>query len=106
MVNDDQVILIDFERFAWGQPEWDLSVTATEYLSAGWWTSSQYDRFTASYGYDVTEWESFPLLRSVQEIKMTTWIMQNIEQSDQVADEYARRIHDIRAERAGHWQPF
>jgi Ser/Thr protein kinase RdoA (MazF antagonist) len=32
-------MLIDFERFARGQPEWDLAMTATEYLTAKWWTA-------------------------------------------------------------------
>lgn len=34
-------VFIDFERFAWGHPEWDLSMTATEYQTAGWWTSCE-----------------------------------------------------------------
>ncbi|MGH3701819.1 MAG: aminoglycoside phosphotransferase family protein [Pseudonocardiaceae bacterium] len=34
MVCDGRPVLIDFERFAWGQPEWDLAMTATEYLTA------------------------------------------------------------------------
>jgi aminoglycoside phosphotransferase (APT) family kinase protein len=43
MFCDDQPILIDFERFAWGHPEWDLSMTATEYLTAGWWIDAEYE---------------------------------------------------------------
>lgn len=42
MISDGAAILIDFERFSWGQPEWDLAMTAKEYLSAGStarWTS-------------------------------------------------------------------
>jgi aminoglycoside phosphotransferase (APT) family kinase protein len=31
MMADGQPILIDFEQFAWGQPEWDLALMATEY---------------------------------------------------------------------------
>lgn len=106
LVRGREVILIDLERFAWGQPEWDLSVTATEYLTAGWWTPAQYEEFQAAYGYDVIDWEGFSLLRATQEIKMTTWIMQNIRQSSQIAAEYERRMQDIRAGRGGHWTPF
>lgn len=41
MISDGAAIMIDFERFSWGQPEWDLAMTATEYLSAGWWTAGR-----------------------------------------------------------------
>ncbi|MDQ3763146.1 MAG: aminoglycoside phosphotransferase family protein [Actinomycetota bacterium] len=43
MFCDDHPILIDFERFAWGQPEWDLARTATEYQTARWWTDAEYN---------------------------------------------------------------
>ncbi|MGH3616220.1 MAG: phosphotransferase family protein [Pseudonocardia sp.] len=36
MVTDENVVLIDFERVAWGQPDWDLGMTATEHVTAGW----------------------------------------------------------------------
>lgn len=106
MVRGSDVILIDFERFARGQPEWDLSVTATEYVTAGWWTPAQYVQFESAYGYDVTKWEGFPLLRATQEIKMTTWIMQNVRQSTEIAAEYELRMQDIRTGQGGHWTPF
>lgn len=106
MVHDDGISIIDFERFGWGQPEWDLSVTATEYETAGWWTADEYKRFAQSYGFDVTEWEGFSLLRSVNEIKMTTWIMQNIRESAEIAKEYERRMRSIRTGRGGDWVPY
>jgi len=87
MIQDGRAILIDLERFAWGQPEWDLSMTATEYMTAGWWTPDEYSRFVTAYGYDITSWaEGFPVLRRVHELKMTTWLMQNVNESPEVAD--------------------
>lgn len=107
MSHDDQLVLIDFERFAWGQPEWDISMTATEYQTAGWWTDAEYQRFTEAYGYDVTSWtEGFPVLRAVHEIKMTTWLMQNVKQSPEIAQEYHTRMQTIRGEISPPWQPF
>jgi aminoglycoside phosphotransferase (APT) family kinase protein len=109
MFSGDQAILIDFERFAWGQPEWDLSITATEYQTAGWWTESEYNRFVEAYGYDVTTWaDGFPVLRAVHEIKMTTWLMQNVSESPDIADEYKKRMRTMRGEIAipGNWRPF
>lgn len=107
MISNDQAILIDFERFSWGQPEWDLAMTATEYLSAGWWTPKEYRVFCKSYGRDVTLWDGFKVLQATHEIKMTTWIMQNIDESEEIATEYANRIETIRTGRADQpWRPF
>jgi aminoglycoside phosphotransferase (APT) family kinase protein len=109
MFRGAQAVLIDFERFAWGQPEWDLSMTATEYQTAGWWTETEYGQFAEAYGYDVITWaDGFPVLRAVHEIKMTTWLMQNVHESPAIAEEYGKRMRTIRGEAAGsgNWRPF
>lgn len=108
MVQDGRPILIDFERFEWGQPEWDLSLMATEYLTARWWTKSEYDCFAEAYGYDVTTWtEGFATLRAVHELKMTTWLMQNVAESQEIAAEFQVRMRTLRGEpSAAGWRPF
>jgi Ser/Thr protein kinase RdoA (MazF antagonist) len=107
MIRDDEPILIDFERFSWGQPEWDLAMTATEYKTAGWWTDDEYRTFVAAYGYDVTSWsDGFDVLRRVHELKMTTWLMQNINESTEIADEYQVRMRTIRDGIPSVWRPF
>lgn len=107
MISDGSAVLIDFERFAWGQPEWDLAMTATEYLSAGWWTDEEYRAFCDAYGYDVTRWDGFNVLQKTHEIKMTTWIMQNVDESEEIAAEYATRIETMRTGSATTpWRPF
>ena len=107
MVTDVGVTLIDFERVAWGRPEWDLAMTATEFVTAQFWNVDQYRAFVESYGYDVTDWEGFPILRRVHEVKMTTWLMQNINESTAIRDEYEVRMATIRAGRPGlPWRAF
>lgn len=103
---DGTVILIDFERFAYGHPETDLSMTATEYL-IGWHTDEEYAAFVRAYGHDVMNWDGFPVLRAINELKMTTWLMQNTGESDRIADEFRTRfvsLHDSDAPRD--WRPF
>jgi aminoglycoside phosphotransferase (APT) family kinase protein len=103
---DDTAVLIDFERFAFGHPETDLSVTATEYL-IGWHTDEEYADFVRSYGHDVMDWAGFPVIRSVNELKMTTWLMQNIGESDHIAAEFRTRLASLRDDHAPRgWQPF
>lgn len=100
-------VLIDFERFAWGHPEWDLSMTATEYLTAGWWTGAEYASFAEAYGYDVTTWtEGFPVLRKAHELKMVSWLVQNAGESPAIAREYENRMRTIRGQAARPWRPF
>ena len=107
MCSDGNSILIDFENVGYGQPEWDLAVTATEYVTAKWWTDSQYSAFAESYGYDITAWSGFEVLQQVQEIKMTTWLMQNVNQSSEIAAEFATRMRTIRSgKRNTAWQPY
>lgn len=107
MVTADEVVLIDFERVAWGQPEWDLGMTATEYVTARWWTDEKYAAFVESYGFDVTTWVGFDTVRRVHEIKMTTWLMQNVNESPEIAEEYERRMQTIRDNRRDvPWRPF
>lgn len=107
MIRDGSAVLIDFERFAWGQPEWDLAMTATEYASAGWWTAEEYRTFVDAYGFDVMSWtEGFDVLRRVHELKMTTWLMQNIDESPEIAAEYQVRMRTIRDRIAGNWRAF
>jgi aminoglycoside phosphotransferase (APT) family kinase protein len=107
MISDNGPVLIDFERFAWGHPEWDISMAATEYQTAGWWTDAEYGSFVEAYGYDVTTWtDGFPVLRAVHEIKMTTWLMQNVNESPEIAHEYETRMKTIRGLDAPPWHPF
>lgn len=107
MFVDEQPILIDFERFAWGQPEWDLAMTATEYMSAKWWSEEEYQTFVEAYGYDVTSWtEGFDVLRAVHELKMTTWLMQNVAESPEIASEFQLRMRTLRGEETAGWRPF
>jgi aminoglycoside phosphotransferase (APT) family kinase protein len=107
MVAEGEIVLIDFERVAWGQPEWDLAMTATEFVTAQFWNPDQYRTFVKSYGYDVTDWEGFPILRRVHEVKMTTWLMQNINESTAIRDEYEVRMATIRAGRPDvPWRAF
>ena len=101
-----RVFLIDFEAFAFGPPEYDLSVTATEHM-VGWHTDEQYADFARTYGFDVKKWDGFPVIRAINELKMTTWLMQNVDESSSVATEFYTRLaslHDDQAPRR--WNPF
>ncbi|MGX1561271.1 aminoglycoside phosphotransferase family protein [Streptomyces sp. NPDC055506] len=107
MVNDrNEAVLIDFEAFCFDHPEWDLMVTATEYHSLGWQTDEQYADFVRAYGRDLYDWSGYGTLRRLQEFGMTTWLMQNVQEDHDTADEYRRRIAALRDDDAPRdWRP-
>lgn len=74
--DDGRVILLDLERTSIGPPEWDLVHTAIKWSSFGWISAKQYGEFCDVYGYDVTAWEGFELLRDIREFRMTTMAVQ------------------------------
>ncbi|MDH2391923.1 aminoglycoside phosphotransferase family protein [Streptomyces sp. HNM0663] len=108
MVDDrGKVILIDFENFCFDHPEWDLMVTAVEHHSLGWQTAEQYADFVAAYGRDLRDWPGYATLRGIQEFHMTTWLMQNVRESERTAQEYRRRIAGLRNDDAPRdWRPW
>ncbi|MEU1007057.1 aminoglycoside phosphotransferase family protein [Streptomyces sp. NPDC005890] len=108
MVNDrGEVILIDFEAFCFDHPEWDLMVTAVEHHSLGWQTDEQYADFVRAYGRDLYDWPGYDTLRRLQEFGMTTWLMQNVRESEETAAEYRRRIAGLRNDDAPRdWRPW
>ncbi|MFD1540871.1 phosphotransferase family protein [Nonomuraea guangzhouensis] len=88
---DGTVVLIDLERFAFGPPETDLAVIAIEH-SLGWGTRAEYNQFAERYGFDVLTWEGYPVLRDINELKMTTWLMQNVSEDKAIAREFRNRL--------------
>jgi aminoglycoside phosphotransferase (APT) family kinase protein len=108
MVDDQgRVILIDFEAFCYDHPEWDLMVTAVEHHSLGWQTDEQYADFVAAYGRDLYDWHGYETLRGIQEFGMTTWLMQNVQEDEETAAEYRRRIVALRNDDAPrNWRPW
>ncbi|MGW3984410.1 phosphotransferase enzyme family protein [Streptomyces mirabilis] len=101
------VYLIDLENFCVDHPEWDLEVAAHEYHRLGWVTEEQYADFVGAYGRDLREWPGFATLCAIQEFKMTTWLMQNVSEGDDVAQEVGRRIASLRDDAAPrNWLPY
>ncbi|MGH3341567.1 MAG: phosphotransferase enzyme family protein [Carbonactinosporaceae bacterium] len=105
--SDGEVLLIDFEMFAYGPREWDLAVPAGYYQGLNWISREEYETFVAAYGYDVIESPSFPVLRAIRELSMTVWLMQLVDDRPQAAAEFSRRVSDLRNESVErHWTPM
>jgi Ser/Thr protein kinase RdoA (MazF antagonist) len=104
---DGAVRLIDFESFAYGPPEWDLALTAAGFDDFDDESPGTYQEFVDAYGYDVRAWDGYDVLRRIYELKMTTWLMQNVDESPKVAAEFDMRMRDLRdPSRPRRWHGF
>jgi aminoglycoside phosphotransferase (APT) family kinase protein/predicted DNA-binding transcriptional regulator AlpA len=100
-------VLIDLDGFAIGPREWDLVQTAMFYDSFGWHTREEYETFIGVYGFDITTWSGYPVLREVREFLMVTWLIQKAHENEATAAEASKRIESLRtgASRKD-WKPY
>ncbi|MFI7109696.1 phosphotransferase enzyme family protein [Nonomuraea sp. NPDC050227] len=94
---DGNVILLDFERFAFGPREWDLSTAVgIPFQGFRWLDYDEYAHAVDAYGFDIAEWPGLHTLRRIREITMTTWLMQNVDHGPDIRAEFDRRIASLR----------
>jgi Ser/Thr protein kinase RdoA (MazF antagonist) len=106
LVDDDRVVLGDFESAAIGPREWDLLPTAIAQSRYGL-SADRYQQFVDAYGFDVTEWSGYLMLREIRELGMTTWLMQMILESADIEAEFRRRVTSLReGDFARAWSTF
>ncbi|WP_328605587.1 aminoglycoside phosphotransferase family protein [Amycolatopsis sp. NBC_00345] len=91
----DGPVLCDFDSSCVGPPEWDLTPLAVGRERFGD-PPSGYQEFSRAYGFDVTAWPGFSVLRAVRELKLTTSVLPILRSHPQVAAELHRRLDDLR----------
>lgn len=101
---DGRVVLCDWESAVLGQPEWDL-VTVEIHCRRFGYPEAHYRDFVDAYGFDVTTWSGYPVLRDVRELRMITT---NARKSTGQATKLTEVHRRIAALRRGHteqrWQ--
>ena len=90
-----EVVILDFEAFCFGPREWDLSLSAAYRYGFEWIDDAEYASFVAAYGFDVSRWAGFHVLRQIRELGMTTWLMQLVETDHRIEEEFSQRISDL-----------
>lgn len=98
VVTDDGPVLLDLERFAYGPPEWDLSSIAVDYITFGDFPTEVWQNFCQRYGYDVTTWAGFEILRDARELRKVTFAAQMAPQRADIAEQAWHRLACIRGE--------
>ena len=106
LVDNDVIVLSDFEVVSIGPREWDLLPTAVAVDRFGL-PEQQYQDFANIYGFDVREWSGYRTLREVRELGMTTWLMQNVNEDPAIAAEFEVRLSSLRESDFGRrWSLF
>lgn len=96
----DGPVLCDFDSSCVGPPEWDLTPLAVGRERFGD-PAGRYRRFADRYGFDVTSWSGFSVLRAIRELKLTTSVLPILRSHPSVRDELRKRLDDLRNGRTG-----
>jgi aminoglycoside phosphotransferase (APT) family kinase protein len=100
-------VVIDLDGFDTGPREWDLIQTAIFYDRFGWHTREEYETFARAYGFDIMQWQGYPVLAATREFIMVTWIVGKAGEGERASAEARKRIGALRtgASRKD-WGPF
>ena len=58
--------------------------------------AGRYRELVRTYGFDVTRWKGFPVLRAVRELKLITSVLPILSSRPEVRPEFFRRLADVR----------
>ncbi|WP_394614545.1 phosphotransferase family protein [Lentzea sp. JNUCC 0626] len=98
-------ILLDFENFGIGRPEWDLISVAVDRTDFERISADEYEAFVRSYGgYDATAWQGYRTLASIRELRWTCFILDKANSSQHAKTEAQHRISCLRGEIPRPWQ--
>jgi hypothetical protein len=89
-------VLCDFDATSIGPPEWDLTPLPVGLRRFGG-SRRAYRQFARGYGFDVTQWPGYPVLREVRELKMVTGVLPILRSNPKVAPELRRRLDSYRS---------
>jgi aminoglycoside phosphotransferase (APT) family kinase protein len=105
-VGPDGPVLVDLETFSGDLREHDLVVMALSHDRYGL-PAHEYDAFTATYGWDVREWEGCSVLRGARETASCAWVAQHAPSSPGALAEFERRVASLRdGDETVRWYPF
>lgn len=97
--DDGRTFLLDLERCSIGPPEWDLVSTALRHTSFTWLGEADYRSFSRRYGYDVTTWTGYGLLRDIRELRMALYRVQRAAEHPEDQAEAELRVACLRGRR-------
>ncbi len=88
-------VLCDLDSLCVGPPEWDLTPMAVGRLRLGH-APERYEQLADSYGFDVTSWPGFAVLRDLRELKITMSVLPILRSNPRIRGELRRRLSSLR----------
>jgi hypothetical protein len=102
----DGPVLCDLDSLCSGPPEWDLTPMAVGRLRMGH-PPERFEQLTESYGFDVTRWPGFPVLRDLRELKITASVLPILRSNPSIRGELRRRLRSMRVgDHRALWSPY
>jgi Phosphotransferase enzyme family len=99
-------VLCDFDSSCIGPREWDLTPVAVGKLRF----SYPYDDHTplaARYGFDVTTWDGFPVLRRIRELQLVTSVVPILRSNPAIREQWQYRLTTFkRDDAAAKWETY
>jgi len=89
-------VLCDLDSVGTGPREWDLTPPAHGATRMGR-PRAAYTAFADAYGFDVTTWPGWPVLRAVRDLQMATSTFGAFHGRDDVAHQLAHRLRILLA---------
>jgi aminoglycoside phosphotransferase (APT) family kinase protein len=103
---DGPVLMCDFDATCLGPAEWDLIPVAVGRLRFGHAPGAHLG-LARAYGFDVTTWDGFAVLRAVRELKLVTSVVPVLASSATVAAQFRVRLDSLRTgDTDGRWSPY
>lgn len=103
------VTMLDLERCSVGPPEWDLTSVACRFTSYSTLSESDYAAYCDEYGFDVTTWGGFSLLRDIRELRVTCYAVYVATENSEGRHLAQQRVDCLRGKRGlrpWRWPPI
>ncbi|GCD97422.1 phosphotransferase enzyme family protein [Embleya hyalina] len=105
-VHGGRALLLDWETVAHDLREFDLVLTPMAAARYGLPDGAE-RRFARKYGFDVTEWPGYPVLRDTRELAATAWVAQHVPGNPAAEEEFHHRVRTLRTgDTEARWHAF
>jgi aminoglycoside phosphotransferase (APT) family kinase protein len=95
-----RAVLCDWDTTSFGTPELDL-VTIEIHCRRFGYGRAHYEAFARAYGFDVTDWDGYPVLRDLRELRMITTNAKRAAPGSFTHEEVSRRVEGLRRDAHG-----
>jgi hypothetical protein len=99
-------VICDFDSTSTGPREWDLTPAAVGKLRFNY-PVDVHGQLASAYGFDVTSWEGFPVLRRLRELQLVTSVLPVLEGNPGLREQWEQRYRSFREGDEGvRWETY